>query len=188
MPAPPSWAKTACKKRRQDEERADNGHRLRWHLIGHLQSNKAKRAVKLFDVLHTLDAADLAARLDRLCEEENRRSLDVLIQVDLGGEEATKAGAKESDLPSLIASVRRCARLRLAGLMIIPPFYEDAEQVRPFFARLRELRDEWREKEAFADAHGELSMGMSNDFEVAVEEGATMVRVGTAIFGARARI
>lgn len=157
----------------------------RWHLIGHLQSNKVKRAVQLFDMVHTLDSIELASRLDRLCDQEKRSlPLDVLIQVDLGGE-ATKTGIAERDLPSLIEHVRDCRHLQLKGLMTIPPFNEDAEQVRPFFVRLRELRDEWREREAFAGSSGELSMGMSNDYEVAIEEGATMVRVGTAIFGAR---
>lgn len=157
----------------------------RWHLIGHLQSNKAKRAAQLFDVVHTLDSIELAARLDRLCAEQERASpLEVLIQVDLGGE-ATKTGLAERDVPALVERLRDCRHLRLAGLMTIPPFNEDAERTRPFFRRLRELRDEWRARGVFGDAGGELSMGMSHDYEVAVEEGATMVRVGTALFGAR---
>lgn len=159
----------------------------RWHLIGHLQANKARRAVKLFDVIHTVDSVALVERLERLCVEEQRESLDVLIQVDLAGE-ATKAGAPEDDLPRLVEAFDACVHLRLQGLMILPPFAEDAEHARPFFRRLRELRNEYRE--AFAarvveGERGQLSMGMSHDFEVAIEEGATMVRVGTAIFGAR---
>jgi pyridoxal phosphate enzyme (YggS family) len=160
--------------------------RVRWHLIGHLQSNKARRAVKLFDLVHTVDTAALAARLDRLCAEEERERLDVLAQVDLGGE-ATKNGAREEELPALAAAFASCRRVRCAGLMTLPPFFEDAERVRPYFRRLRELRDEWRARGLFGEAAGELSMGMSHDFEAAVEEGATLVRVGTAIFGERVR-
>jgi pyridoxal phosphate enzyme (YggS family) len=162
----------------------DDASRPRWHLIGHLQSNKARRAVKLFDVIHSVDSAELIERLERMCEEEGRRELPVLLQVDLAGE-ATKAGAREDELPELLAKARTCERVRLAGLMTLPPFYDDAEQVRPFFRRLRNLRDDWRERGAFGEGRGELSMGMSHDYEVAIEEGATMVRVGTAIFGAR---
>ena len=148
-----------------------------WHLIGNLQSNKARRAVKLFDVIHTLDSVELAERLERICFEEGRAELSVLVQVDLGGE-TTKNGVKEDGLPELTAFLQTCERLKFGGLMIIPPFYEDTEKVRPFFKRLRELRDE-------ITPNGELSMGMSHDFEVAIEEGATLVRVGTAIFGQR---
>ncbi|MBV9959212.1 MAG: YggS family pyridoxal phosphate-dependent enzyme [Acidobacteria bacterium] len=158
---------------------------VRWHLIGHLQANKARRAVQLFDVIHSLDSDALARRLDRLCAEEERALLPVLIQVDLAGEE-TKTGASVDALPELVAVVNAAQHLRLAGLMTLPPFFEEAEQARPFFRRLRELRDELAAGGAFGgSARGELSMGMSHDFEVAIEEGATMVRVGTAIFGER---
>jgi len=156
----------------------------RWHLIGHLQANKARRAVQLFDVIHSLDSAALAERLDRLCEEAGREELPVLIQVDLAGE-ATKSGVGEDGLGELAETVVACRRLRLAGLMALPPFFEDAEQARPFFRRLRELRDALAERGSFGTARGELSMGMSHDYEVAIEEGATYVRVGTAIFGER---
>jgi PLP dependent protein len=159
----------------------------RWHLIGHLQANKARRAVALFDLIHSVDSVGLAARLDHLCAEQEREALPVLIQVDLAGE-ATKSGAGVTELPELIDTVRASQHLRLTGLMALPPFFEDAERVRPFFRRLRELRDLYGARGAF-DASpggaGELSMGMSHDFEVAIEEGATMVRVGTAIFGER---
>jgi pyridoxal phosphate enzyme (YggS family) len=158
--------------------------RPRWHLIGHLQSNKARRAVKLFDLIHTVDSAELIERLERMCVEEGRAELPVLLQVDLAGEE-TKAGALADELPELIAQAATCTHVRLAGLMTLPPFAEETERVRPFFRRLRELRDEWGGRGAFGAGRGELSMGMSHDFEVAIEEGATMVRVGTAIFGAR---
>lgn len=151
--------------------------RAAWHLIGHLQTNKARRAVKLFDVIHTLDSVELAERLERICTEEERSELSVLVQVDLAGE-TTKNGVKENNLPNLIAFLQTCEHLKFDGLMIIPPFFDDAERVRPFFKRLRELRDEILPK-------GELSMGMSHDFEAAIEEGATLVRVGTAIFGRR---
>lgn len=153
------------------------GENLEWHLIGHLQSNKARKAVQLFDVVHTLDSIELAERLERICREENRADLSVLVQVDLGGE-TTKNGIGENGLPEMVEFLLACERLRFGGLMTIPPFFEDAENVRPFFRRLRQLRDR------FAPG-GELSMGMSHDFETAIEEGATLVRVGTAIFGER---
>ncbi len=156
----------------------------RWHLIGHLQANKARRAVQLFDLIHSIDSLALAQRLDHLCEAAGRDELPVLIQVDLGGE-ATKSGVSENGLDELAEAVGACGRLRLAGLMTLPPFLEDVEQVRPFFRRLRELRDRLGERGSFGDGRGELSMGMSHDYEVAIEEGATLVRVGTAIFGAR---
>ncbi|CAN5839565.1 YggS family pyridoxal phosphate-dependent enzyme [soil metagenome] len=150
---------------------------LEWHLIGHLQSNKARKAVKLFDVIHTLDSVELAERLERICIDENRTSLSVLAQVDLA-DEKTKNGIGEKGLPNLIEFLQTCERLKFDGLMIIPPFFEDIEKARPFFRRLQEIRDEFL-------PNGELSMGMSHDFEIAIEEGATLVRVGTAIFGAR---
>jgi len=158
--------------------------RVRWHLVGHLQANKARRAVNLFDVIHSLDSVDLAQRLDRLCLEEGRERLAVLVQVDLGHEE-TKSGVDESELTHLVESLGPLHRLELTGLMTLPPFFDDPEQSRPFFRRLRQLRDELAARGAFGEGKGELSMGMTNDFEVAIEEGATMVRVGTAIFGER---
>ena len=157
---------------------------VRWHLIGHLQSNKARRAVRLFDLIHTVDSAALVGRLERLCGEEGRGRLDVLVQVDLAGE-ATKSGAGEAQLASVVEALAGCARVRLRGLMTMPPFFEDAERARPYFRRLRELRDGLGERGRFAGGRGELSMGMSHDFRVAIEEGSTMVRVGTAIFGER---
>jgi pyridoxal phosphate enzyme (YggS family) len=156
----------------------------RWHLVGHLQANKARRAVTLFDVIHSLDSLDLAQRLDRLCVEEDIETLAVLIQVDLGHEE-TKSGIDESELTHLVEGLGPLSRLEFTGLMTLPPFFDNPEQSRPYFRRLRELRDELAARGAFASGKGELSMGMTNDFEVAIEEGATMVRVGTAIFGER---
>jgi pyridoxal phosphate enzyme (YggS family) len=149
----------------------------KWHLIGHLQKNKARRAVQLFDVIHSVDSLELAERLERICGEEGRAELPVLIQVDLAGEE-TKSGIAEEVLGELIDYLRKCQRLKLIGLMILPPFFDNPEATRPYFKRLREIRDRLL-------PGGELSMGMSHDLEVAIEEGATMVRVGTAIFGER---
>lgn len=156
----------------------------RWHLIGHLQSNKVKRALELFDVIHALDSISLARRLDRLCGELNREELPVLIQVDLG-HELTKTGIEEPGLRELVNAVGDCAKLRLTGLMTLPPFFDDAELTRPYFRRLRKLRDDLRGQGVFGDRIGDLSMGMTHDFEIAIEEGATIVRVGTAIFGDR---
>lgn len=157
---------------------------LRWHLIGHLQPNKARRAARLFDLIHTVDSAALAERLERICVEEERERLDVLVQVDLAGE-ASKSGATAEELPSLFEVFGHMSRVRCRGLMVIPPFFEEVERVRPFFRGLRELRDEWGARGAFGEERGELSMGMSHDYEAAIEEGATLVRVGTALFGER---
>lgn len=159
--------------------------RARWHLVGHLQANKARRAIKLFDVIHSLDSIDLARRLDRLCVQERRDQLPVLIQVDLGHEE-TKSGIAEIELEQLVEGLGKLSRLELIGLMTLPPYFEDPEHNRPYFRKLRELRDGLSLRGVFGDRKGELSMGMTHDFEVAIEEGATMVRIGTAIFGERA--
>ena len=156
----------------------------RWHLIGHLQANKARRAVKLFDVIHSVDSAALAQRLDRLCADEERAMLPVLLQVDLAKEE-TKSGVDAIELDELAQTVAGCERLQLAGLMTVPPFFASPEEVRPFFKRLRGLRDTLQSKGCFGERSGELSMGMSHDFEIAIEEGATIVRIGTALFGER---
>ena len=156
----------------------------KWHLIGHLQSNKARRAVELFDVIHSLDSDSLALRLNRICEEIERETLPVLLQVDLG-HETTKSGIDENSVRDVVAALRECPRLKLTGLMTLPPFFGEVEQVRPFFRRLRELRDQLQSEGAFGNQLGELSMGMTHDFEIAIEEGATMIRVGTAIFGER---
>ena len=150
---------------------------IEWHLIGHLQSNKVRKAVKIFDVIHTLDSVELAERIERICIEEEIAGISVLIQVDLG-REPTKNGIKEEDLPELVEYLKTCQRIKFKGLMVIPPYFEDIESVRPYFKKLREIRDEIL-------PNGELSMGMSHDFAVAIEEGATLVRVGTAIFGSR---
>lgn len=150
---------------------------VEWHLIGHLQSNKARRAVQLFDVIESVDSLELAKRLERICEEEGRDELQVFVQVDLAGEEA-KSGAASAELPAFVEYLQECKHLRLGGLMILPPFFDDPETTRPYFKRLRDMRDHIL-------PGGGLSMGMTNDFEIAIEEGATIVRIGTAIFGAR---
>jgi pyridoxal phosphate enzyme (YggS family) len=160
-----------------------NSEALRWHLIGHLQGNKARRAVELFDVIQTVDSVKLAERIDRLAGELGRAPT-LLIQVDLASE-PTKAGAREEEVAPIAAYLDRSRHVRLAGLMAIPPFFEDPERVRPYFRQLRALRDRINDSGMLARPLSELSMGMSHDFEVAVQEGATIVRVGSAIFGPR---
>ncbi len=151
-----------------------------WHLVGHLQSNKAGKAAGLFGCIHSLDGAELAARLDRLAGARSS-PLDVLVQVDLGHEPA-KHGVDAGLLHEMIERVAGLEHLRLRGLMTLPPLFDDPGKARPFFTELRRLRDALA---ARGRALEDLSMGMTNDFEVAVEEGATMVRVGRALFGDR---
>ncbi|MFM9904390.1 MAG: YggS family pyridoxal phosphate-dependent enzyme [Pyrinomonadaceae bacterium] len=158
-----------------------------WHLIGHLQSNKARKAVQLFDVIHSVDSLELAERLERICIEEGREKLSVFVHVDLAGE-SSKSGIDESRIDDLVDFLKTCKRVQFHGLMALPPFFDDAEESRPYFKRLKAIRDDLASQNAFANGHGELSMGMSNDFEIAIEEGATVVRVGTAIFGKRERM
>jgi pyridoxal phosphate enzyme (YggS family) len=155
-----------------------------WHLVGHLQSNKAVRAAGLFHSVDSVDDFALAERLERAREgPSDARKLRVLLEVRVEKEES-KSGVKVEEAPALAEKVVALSQLELAGLMCIPPFLEDTEKVRPYFRRLRELRDSLARK--IARELPVLSMGMSHDFEVAVEEGATEVRVGTAIFGSRA--
>ena len=156
---------------------------VRWHLIGHLQSNKARQAVEAFDVIHTIDSSQLAERLDRVAGELARKP-KVLVQVDLA-HEPTKSGADESELPAIIEALDSASHLKFRGLMTLPPFFDSPEQTRPYFRRLREILDGLNRGRALEQRLTELSMGMSHDFEAAIEEGATMVRVGTAIFGSR---
>lgn len=154
-----------------------------WHLIGHLQSNKAARAARLFHSVDSVDDVGLAQRLDRARAEAGiTGKLRVLIEVRIAQEE-TKSGMEIKELASAVEKIAEMPRLQLQGLMCIPPFLDDAEQVRPFFRRLRELRDGLTVKLGLELPV--LSMGMSHDFEVAIEEGATEVRVGTALFGTR---
>ncbi len=156
----------------------------KFHLIGHLQSNKAARAVELFDAVDSVDSLRLAERLNEAAERLNRR-LDVLVEINIGGEAAKSGLAPNSDeLLALLDSQARFKNLAFRGCMTVPPFTPDPEGARGYFRQLRELRDRLRVRSGLPLT--ELSMGMSNDFEVAIEEGSTCVRVGTAIFGARA--
>lgn len=160
---------------------ADN--RLTWHLIGHLQANKARKAAGAANAIHAIDSVDLLKRIDRAAGEAGR-TVDVLIQVDLALED-TKFGAPVTEVATIARAADSCSAARLVGLMLLPPIAENPEDARPWFARLRALRAELLESGVPAERLRELSMGMSHDFEVAIEEGATMVRVGTAIFGER---
>lgn len=156
------------------------GSDLEWHLIGHLQRNKARQAVQLFELIQTLDSVALAEDMDRQAERAGKLQR-VLVEVKLS-EEETKQGVSEEGLVSLVERIGSLGNLKLEGLMTMPPFFEEPEMARPYFRRLREIRDAM-EKRGFPLR--ELSMGMSHDFEVAVEEGATLVRIGTALFGER---
>jgi pyridoxal phosphate enzyme (YggS family) len=157
--------------------------KVQWHLIGHLQSNKAQRAVELFDAVHSVDDLKLAERLDRLASRSGKR-LPIFIEVNLGGEES-KTGAAPDEVLPLCEQVGKLPRLELKGLMVVPPFSDNPEDARPFFRHLRRLRDEARQAGAVGGSFNDLSMGMSDDFEIAIEEGATFVRIGAALFGAR---
>ena len=164
-------------------ELSDLRAKVEWHLIGKLQSNKARKAVMLFDAVQSIDSEDLALRLDRLAKEAGKR-LPILIEVNLG-EESSKAGANKAQVFSLIEKVAQLESLELKGLMTVPPFLDDPEDVRSFFHELRNVRDEALRLGLADKNFVDLSMGMSHDFEVAIEEGATFVRIGTALFGAR---
>ena len=156
---------------------------ITWHLVGHLQSNKAKEGRRLFQVVHSVDSVRLAERLEAASPPDRGR-LPVLIQVNLG-QEATKSGVEEAELRELVEKVSRLETLELRGLMVLPPYFDDPERTRPYFRRLRELAqeiDSWKLPDV---SMADLSAGMSHDFEVAIEEGATIVRVGTALFGPR---
>ena len=155
----------------------------RWHLVGHLQTNKARKVAGPFAYVHSVDSLELMTRLDQAASAE-QTTPSLLIQVDLAGE-STKFGAPEPALPALFEAAARLQSARVVGLMLLPPFSEDPEQARPWFRRLRQIRDELARNGVPAEQLQELSMGMSHDFHVAVEEGATIVRVGTAIFGER---
>ena len=158
---------------------------VRWHLIGHLQTNKARKAAASFACVHSVDSIPLLKRLDAAAAEQGTTP-DVLIQVDLA-EETTKFGAAAGEVEAIAREALDARAVRLKGLMVIPPWSEDPEQTRPWFVRLRALRDRLAGTGIPGTALGQLSMGMSHDFEAAIEEGATIVRVGTAIFGARVK-
>jgi PLP dependent protein len=154
-----------------------------WHLIGRLQTNKAKYAVKLFDLIHSVDSIDLALEIDRQAAKTGKVQ-DVLIEVSIAGESA-KAGVEREGAAGLIREAAKLRNISIKGLMTIPPFLDDPEEVRPYFRALRDLAADITQEGISGVSMRELSMGMSNDFETAIEEGATMVRVGTAIFGPR---
>jgi len=167
----------------EEKQRGIQGLNATWHLIGHLQSNKAARAAKLFHAIDSVDDFSLAQRLGRARSESGvTEKMRVLIEVHIA-EEETKTGVDVNELPALAEKISALPPLALAGLMCIPPFTENAEEARPHFRRLRELRDELAKQ--LGRGLPVLSMGMSHDFEVAIEEGATEVRVGTALFGTR---
>lgn len=154
-----------------------------WHFIGHLQTNKAKYAVKLFDLIHSADSVKLASELDKQAAKINKIQ-EILVQVNIG-EEASKSGAAVRDLETMIQEISPLKHISVKGLMIIPPLYNAPEKVRPYFSELRKLRDHIRNQNIPNVSMDELSMGMTGDFETAIEEGATLVRIGTAIFGER---
>ena len=156
------------------------GKPVSWHFIGHLQSNKAKVAVRLFDTIHSVDSVALAEELNRRAQQANQK-IPIMIEVNLSGE-ATKFGTEEEKVTSLAQGVLKLDHLSLEGLMTMPPYFDDPEMSRPYFIQLRELKERLVKG---GIPLKDLSMGMSNDFEIAIQEGATYVRVGTAIFGAR---
>jgi PLP dependent protein len=154
-----------------------------WHLVGHLQTNKARRAAELFNVIQSIDSIKIASRLNQACLEIDK-TLSILLQVDLAGEE-TKYGAPPSEIPGIIEACREFTALRIDGLMTVPPYFPNPEQARPYFSRLRELGERLEMEHSGCLGRRHLSMGMSHDFEEAIREGATILRIGTAIFGIR---
>lgn len=157
---------------------------IRWHFIGHLQSNKAGAAVELFDLIQTVDRAKVANRIQHHAERIGKQQ-NILVQVNVGREQQ-KSGVVPEDTEELLKTLQDMENIRVLGLMTIPPWTEDPEKRRPFFRQLKELADSLSQKKLFFDSQQvEISMGMSGDYTIAIEEGATMVRVGTALFGAR---
>lgn len=154
-----------------------------WHFIGHLQTNKAKYAVRQFDLIHTVDSSRLAAAINREAAKIDKVQ-SILIQINIS-EEATKSGIETENVETLIREITQMDHLKLKGLMTMPPFFNAPDRVRPFFRQLREIRDRLRQLDLPGVDLTELSMGMTGDFEVAISEGATFVRIGTAIFGER---
>jgi pyridoxal phosphate enzyme (YggS family) len=156
---------------------------VRWHFIGHLQSNKAKYAVRMFDLIHSVDSFKLAGALDKEARK-NDKVQDILVQVNISREE-TKSGIEETEAVDLVTRVNGLKNVQIKGLMTMPPFFDQPEKARPYFRRLARLRERIISSGIPGAGMEELSMGMTGDFEVAIEEGATLVRIGTAIFGAR---
>ncbi len=161
------------------------GHGVEWHMIGHLQTNKVKYVVNLFDWIHSVDRQELAHELDKRAGQ-NGRTLNVLVEVNLSGE-ASKSGAEPPQVLELVRQIATLPHLQVRGLMTMPPYSDQPETSRPYFQSLRGLRDQIRAAAIPNISMDELSMGMTDDFEVAVEEGATIIRVGRAIFGERTR-
>ena len=159
------------------------GHTARWDFIGHLQSNKAKYVVDLFDIIHSVDRLSLAKEINKLAEKKGK-TIKIFVQVNISGEEA-KSGIDPEGVNALVKDIVSLPNVSVEGLMTMPPFFDDPEMARPYFIALRKLRDTLREEHGEHTDLKELSMGMSADFEVAIEEGSTLVRVGTAIFGER---
>ena len=159
------------------------GNEVSWHFVGALQTKKAKGVVGLFDLIHSVDRLKLAQALEQAAAKQGLLQ-DILIQVNLAGEE-TKSGVNPEGAAGLLREIVRLPHLRVAGFMTMPPWFDDPERVRPYFRLLRELRDRLRALKITDSPLSELSMGMTGDFEAAVEEGATLVRVGTAVFGER---
>ncbi len=167
------------------EKIAGLGHLpVSWHFIGHLQRNKAKYAVRLFDLIHSVDSLKLARELDKEAGKQDKVQ-SVLVQVNISGE-AQKSGAEAEQLHGLLAEMAKLKHLKVQGLMTMPPFFDQPEKARPYFRRLRELREALQQEDLAPIDLRELSMGMTGDFEVAIAEGATLVRIGTALFGSRA--
>jgi pyridoxal phosphate enzyme (YggS family) len=162
-----------------------SSHKLEWHLVGHLQTNKARKAAELFDMIHSVDSIKIAEKLDQACREIGK-ILPVLAQVNIGAED-TKSGAEASEIRNLVQAIISFQNLRLDGLMAIPPYLENPEEVRPYFANLRKLGEVLESEQPGCLGQRSLSMGMSHDFEAAIQEGATIIRIGTAIFGARSK-
>ncbi len=162
-------------------------HDAEWHMIGHLQTNKAARTAELFHAVDSVDSLKLAEKLDAAARNLGRK-LNVLVEINVGGETAKSGVAPDSqDLEELLSAAPRLEALRFRGLMTVPPFADDPEGARPYFRKLRELRDTIAARNLSAVSMDQLSMGMSHDFETAIEEGSTCVRVGTAIFGERTK-
>ncbi|MGA2390105.1 MAG: YggS family pyridoxal phosphate-dependent enzyme [Candidatus Sulfotelmatobacter sp.] len=162
-------------------------HDAEWHMIGHLQTNKAARTAELFHAVDSVDSLKLAEKLDAAARNLGRK-LNVLVEINVGGETAKSGVAPDSqDLEELLSAAPRLEALRFRGLMTVPPFADDPERARPYFRKLRELRDTIAARNLSAVSMDQLSMGMSHDFEIAIEEGSTCVRVGTAIFGERTK-